>query len=150
MTVHFGLLRGAESRYGNHSSGGSVLGLANALHAELYGLPGERLPLPGALDELLQATEHDDDQKLVLGQVATQLEAAAALIERARHQARWHHLPETVASRLVTSQALAQHLSAELQQLAPAFTPGAGTPPAPAQALPMPAPTAGAPVRSRP
>lgn len=98
MTVSFGLLRGAEARYGNRSCGGSVLGLANTLHAQLYGLPLERPPLPGALDELLQATRYDDDHNLVLHQVATQLEAAAALIERARHrhagsncQRQWPH-----------------------------------------------------------
>ncbi|MFC9581601.1 hypothetical protein ACFVJ8_01905 [Streptomyces yangpuensis] len=150
MTVSFGLLRGAEARYGNRSSGGSVLGLANSLHAQLYGLPLERPPLPGALDELLQAAGYDDDQNLVLDQVATQLEAAAAaLIERARHQARWQQLPESVAARLVTSQALAQHLSSELHQLAPAFKP-AGAPPAPLQTLPLPAPAAAVPGRARP
>ncbi|MFJ9789426.1 hypothetical protein [Streptomyces globosus] len=149
VTVSFGLLRGAEARYGNRSSGGSVLGLANSLHAQLYGLPLERPPLPGALDELLQATGYDDGQNLVLDQVATQLEAAATLIERARHQARWQQLPESVAARLVTSQALAQHLSRELHQLAPAFAP-AGAPPAPMQALPAPAPAAAAPGRARP
>ncbi|MFG2294635.1 hypothetical protein [Streptomyces sp. NPDC048603] len=148
MTVSFGLLRGAEARYGNRSCGGSVLGLANSLHAQLYGLPLERPPLPGALDELLQATGHDDDQNLVLRQVATQLEAAATLIERARHQARWQQLPETVAARLVTSQALAEHLSCELHQLAPAFEPTV-TPPAPPQALPVPAQAAAAPSRAR-
>ncbi|MFD8631726.1 hypothetical protein [Streptomyces sp. NPDC059533] len=150
MTVSFGLLRGAQARYGNRSSGGSVLGLANSLHAQLYGLPLERPPLPGALDELLRATGYDDDdQNLVLHQVATQLEAAATLIERARHQARWRQLPETVAARLATSQALAQHLSSELHQLAPGFEP-AGAPPAPLQTLPVPAPATAAPGRARP
>ncbi|MEU3402984.1 hypothetical protein ABZ766_03380 [Streptomyces sp. NPDC006670] len=148
MTVSFGLLRGAESRYGNRSCGGSVLGLANSLHAQLYGLPLEPPPLPGALDELLQATGHDADQNLVLDQVATQLEAAAALIQRARHQAHWQQLPKTVAAQLASSQALAQHLSTELHQLAPAFAP-AGAPPAPKTALPVPAPAA-APGRARP
>ncbi|MCX5193239.1 hypothetical protein ACWGDE_28055 [Streptomyces sp. NPDC054956] len=141
MTVSFGLLRSAESRYDFRSSGGPVLGLANTLHAQLYGLPLERPPLPGALDELLQATGHDDDQEAVLGLVSAQLEAAAALIERARLQARWNRLPETVHARLVTSQALAQHLASELQQLAPAFT-QPGTPAAPAPSLPAPAASA--------
>ncbi|MET9958132.1 hypothetical protein ABZ128_03440 [Streptomyces sp. NPDC006326] len=148
VTVSFGLLRGAEARYGSRSSGGSVLGLANFLHAQLYGLPLERPPIPGALDELLQAAGHDADQNLVLDQVATQLEAAAALIERARHQARWQQLPDTVTARLVTSQALAQHLSSELHQLAPAFEPAAASP-APLPALPLPAPAAAVPGRSR-
>ncbi|MFG2981400.1 hypothetical protein ACGFYQ_09080 [Streptomyces sp. NPDC048258] len=84
----------------------------------------------------------------MLDQVATQLEAAAALIERARHQARWQQLPETVAARLVNSQALTQHLSSELHQLARAFEP-AGAPPAPLPALPVPAPAAAVPGRSR-
>ncbi|WP_327416336.1 hypothetical protein [Streptomyces sp. NBC_01233] len=141
MTVSFGLLRSAASRYDFRSSGGPVLGLANTLHAQLYGLPLERPPLPGALDELLQATGHDDDQEAVLGLVSAQLEAAAALIERARLQARWNRLPETVHARLVTSQALAQHLASELQQLAPAFT-QPGTPAVPAPSLPAPAASA--------
>lgn len=141
VTVSFGLLRSAASRYDFRSSGGPVLGLANTLHAQLYGLPLERPPLPSALDELLQATGHDDDQQAVLGLVSAQLEAAAALIEPARLQARWNRLPETVHARLVTSQALAQHLASELQQLAPAFT-QPGTPAAPAPSLPAPAASA--------
>ncbi|MCM1969447.1 hypothetical protein [Streptomyces sp. G1] len=148
MTINFGLLRSAAARYGNRSRGGSVLGFANSLHAQLYGLPLERPPLPGALDELLQANGYDDDQNLVLDQVATQLEAAAALIEQARHKARWQQLPESVAARLVTSQALAQHLSSELHQLAQAFA-SPGAPPAPMAALPGPAPAAAAPARAR-
>ncbi|MFI5671978.1 hypothetical protein [Streptomyces sp. NPDC051704] len=126
-----------------------MLGLANSLHAQLYGLPLERPPLPGALDELLQATGYDDDQNLVLDQVATQLETAATLIERARHQAHWQQLPQTVAARLVTSQAVAQRLSSEMHQLEPAFAPP-GAPPAPIAALPVPTPAAAAPGQARP
>ncbi|MEU6312319.1 hypothetical protein [Streptomyces sp. NPDC047014] len=96
-----------------------MLGLANSLHAQLYGLPEERPALPGALDELLQATGYDDDHSLVLEQVAAQLEAAVVLIRRARHRGRY--LPEAVTSRLGSSEDLAQQVVAELRELAPSL-----------------------------
>lgn len=140
VTVSFGLMRGAESRYQYRSSGGPALGIANALHAELYGLPLEQASLPTALDELLQATGYDDDQEAVLCQVAAQMEVAARLIERARHAARWKRLPESLAAQLVTSQALATELAAGLNRLAPAFTQAGAK--SPATPIPASAPAA--------
>ncbi|MCY0933845.1 hypothetical protein [Streptomyces sp. H34-S4] len=143
VTVSFGLVRGAESRYQFRSSGGSALGVANALHAELYGLPLEQPSLPAALNELLQATGYDDDQAAVLSQVAAQMEVAALLIERARHAARWKQMPEDLATQLVTSQALTTELAAGLHRLAPSFTQASTqSPPTPAPATPAPVATA--------
>ncbi|MFG2979376.1 hypothetical protein ACGFYY_41125 [Streptomyces sp. NPDC048331] len=140
VTVSFGLLRGAESRYQYRSSGGSALGLANALHAELYGLPVEQEALPAALDELLLATGHDDDQAAVLAQVAAQLEAAAVLIERARHTAQWRQLPQSLSAQLAASQTLASQLASGLLGLAPGFAKGSKQstlPSAPAGSAPV-------------
>ncbi|MGW2587346.1 hypothetical protein ACWCYZ_39765 [Streptomyces virginiae] len=143
VTVSFGLVRGAESRYQFRSSGGSALGVANALHAELYGLPIEQSALPAALDELLQGTGYDDDQAAVLSQVAAQMEVAAVLIERARHAAQWRQLPEALSAQLAASQALATQLAAGLGRLSPAFTQaGKQSAPTPACAVPAPAVTA--------
>lgn len=140
VTVSFGLVRGAESRYQYRSSGGSALGVANALHAELYGLPTEQALLPAALDELLQATGHDDDQAAVLAQVAAQMEVAAVLIERARHAAQWRQLPQSLSAQLAASQTLASQLAAGLHGLAPGFAKGS------TQSTPTPAPAGPAPV----
>ncbi|WP_405496210.1 hypothetical protein [Streptomyces sp. NBC_00096] len=150
VTVSFGLVRGAESRYQFRSCGGSALGVANALHAELYGLPVEQSVLPTALDELLQATGHDDDQAAVLSQVAAQMEIAAVLIERARHAAHWRQLPEALSAQLAASQALATQMATGLAGLAPGFA-QAGTHSAatPISAVPVPAVTAVGAVRRR-
>lgn len=143
VTISFGLMRGAESRYQVRSSGGSALGVANALHAELYGLPIEQPALPAALDELLQATGYDDDQAAVLSQVAAQMEVAAVLIERARHAAQWRQLPETLSAQLAASQALTTQLAAGLSRLAPTFTQASTqSAPTPTPAVPTPAATA--------
>ncbi|MEV6730745.1 hypothetical protein [Streptomyces sp. NPDC051364] len=142
-TISFGLVRGAESRYQFRSSDGSALGVANALHAELYGLPVEEPALPAALDELLQATGYDGDQAAVLSQVAAQMEVAAVLIERARHAAQWRQLPEALSAQLAASQALTTQLAAGLSRLAPAFTQASThSAPTPAPAVPAPVATA--------
>lgn len=135
VTYNLGLVRNAAARYGNRSSGGSVLGLANSLHAQLYGLPVERPALPGALDELLQATGIDDDHTIVLEQVAAQLEAAVELIKRARYTHGWQ-LPEHVTIRLGMSEDVAQHLAGELRELAPSLK--TGEPSTPVQAVRLP------------
>ncbi|WP_405421540.1 hypothetical protein [Streptomyces erythrochromogenes] len=122
MTVSFGLLRGADPRYGNRSSGGSVLGLANDLHAKLYGLPLERPALPNALEELLQATNSDDDHSQILEQIAVQLDAAAALVERAKWATN-QRLPEHLESRLSMGRDTLRHLAGELREVAPAVVP---------------------------
>ncbi|MCY0942324.1 hypothetical protein [Streptomyces antarcticus] len=128
-------MRNAAPRYGYRSTGGSILALANSLHAQLYGLPIERPALPGALDELLQATSVDDDQDLVLEQVAAQMEAAFALIQRARHT-HSRHLPDHVATRLLMIEDGAQHMTNELRELAPSLN--TAKPSAPVQAARMP------------
>ncbi|MFJ7589450.1 hypothetical protein ACIQZO_19140 [Streptomyces sp. NPDC097617] len=128
-------MRNAAPRYGYRSTGGSVLSLANSLHAELYGLPIERPALPGALDELLQATETGDEHDLILEQVAAQMEAAFALIQRARYT-HSHKLPDHVAIRLSMLEDSAHHMGIELRELAPSLK--TAQPSAPVQAARMP------------
>ncbi|MFB7781332.1 hypothetical protein ACFC1D_01290 [Streptomyces vinaceus] len=143
VTVSFGLLRVAQSRYQFRGSAGSALGVANALHAELYGLPLEQPASSATLDELLQTTGYDDDQAPVLSQVAAQMEVAAALIERAQHSAQGRKLPEALSAQLAASRALTTQLAAGLNHLAPAFTQtGKQSAPTPAPAVPVPAATA--------
>lgn len=87
------------------------------------------------MDELLQATGIDDDQDLVLEQVAAQMDAAFALIQRARYT-HSHKLPDHVAIRLAMVEDGAQHMIKELRELAPSLK--TGKPSTPVQAARLP------------
>lgn len=80
-----------------------MLGLAHALHANLYGLPADPGPLPTALDALLQTTlaaKSGDERTAVLRQLAEQLRNAAEIIDHYRRTARIEGLPPVIADQL--------------------------------------------------
>ncbi|MFJ4973221.1 hypothetical protein [Streptomyces sp. NPDC088755] len=60
VSVHFTVRRQAAAQHGYRSRGGPVTVYAQALHAQLYGLPTDEAPLPAALDALLQAAHTVD------------------------------------------------------------------------------------------
>lgn len=141
VVASFSLRRQAGPRFGYKSSGGPVRGLAQSLHARLYGLPTDPGPLPAALDELLQAvgTARDGDQQnAVLAQLAEQLRNAAEILEWARNHARWRHLPTPIWEWLHAATDTARHLADGLDDVSPAFA----SPPAPPTTPPSTVPTA--------
>ncbi|MFJ9327330.1 hypothetical protein ACIRPN_17840 [Streptomyces sp. NPDC101230] len=96
VSVHFTVRRQAAAQHGYRSRGGPVTVYAQALHAQLYGLPTDEEPLPVALDALLQAAHTADgpeQQGAVLQQLAEQLRNAAEILEWARNHAHWRQLP---------------------------------------------------------
>ncbi|MEU6814085.1 hypothetical protein [Streptomyces sp. NPDC046860] len=96
MIVNFGVRRQVAAQYGYRSGGGPVTVYAQALHAELYGLPSDDDPVPAALDALLQAAHSarsPEQQTAILQQLAEQLRNAAEIFEWARDHARRSQLP---------------------------------------------------------
>ncbi|AKA08989.1 hypothetical protein SAZ_32675 [Streptomyces noursei ZPM] len=141
MVVHFTLRRLAAPRYDHRSSGGPANGIAQSLHARLYGLPDDPSPVPTALDELLQslATARDGDQQhAVLSQLAEQLRNAAEILQWARNNAHWRQLPAPTWEWLRTATDTARDLADGLDEVGPAFA----SPRAPATAPAPPAPAA--------
>ncbi|MFD3563546.1 hypothetical protein ACFWVU_28325 [Streptomyces sp. NPDC058686] len=141
VVVHFTLRRLAAPRYDHRSSGGPATGIAQSLHARLYGLPDDPGPVPTALDELLQSltTARDGDQQpAVLAQLAEQLRNAAEILEWARDNAHWRQLPAPTWEWLRTATDAARDLAAGLDDVRPAFT----APRAPSTAPAPPAPAA--------
>lgn len=124
MVVSFRPRKSAEARYQYRGSGGPLLGLAQSLHAGLYGLPAEPPPLPTALDELLQATTAvgRDGQEAVLAQLADQLLAAADILEWARNHAHWNRLPTGVWERLREATTAVAQIADTVAEAAPAFS----------------------------
>ncbi|WP_414169075.1 hypothetical protein ACMATS_24590 [Streptoverticillium reticulum] len=128
----------AGARYGYKTSGGPVQGLAQSLHARLYGLPTDPAPLPTALDELLQATRTaptGEQQAAILAQLSEQLRNAVEILQWAQHHAHWQQLPAGVFDWLKSAKDAAQQLADGLEHTSPAFA----SRPAP---KPLPAPPA--------
>ncbi|WP_327352871.1 hypothetical protein [Streptomyces sp. NBC_01304] len=141
VVVHFTLRRLAAPRYDHRSSGGPANGIAQSLHARLYGLPDDPDPAPNALDELLQyvASKRDaDQQNAVLAQLSEQLRNAAEILEWARDNAHWRKLPTPTWEWLRTATDTARDLADGLDEVAPAFA----SPRAPAATPALPAPAA--------
>ncbi|MFE5162936.1 hypothetical protein ACFRNT_31415 [Streptomyces sp. NPDC056697] len=142
VVASFSLRRQAGPRFGYRTCGGPVQGLAQSLHARLYGLPTDPGPLPSALDELLQAVDtarDGDQQQAVLVQLAEQLRNAAEILEWARDHAHWRQLPDPAWEWLRAATDTARHLADGLDDVSPDFaSPQAGTatPPPPAPTTP--------------
>jgi len=96
VTVTFAVRCQAAAQHHYRSRGGPVTVYAQALHAQLYGLPTDEEPLPAALDALLQTartTDAPEQQSAILEQLTEQLRNAAEILHWARDHAHWHHLP---------------------------------------------------------
>lgn len=135
MVVSFSVRRQAAAKYDHGSCGGPVTAFAQALHAQLYGLPTDDDPLPTALDALLQATHTataPEQQTAILQQLAEQLRNATEIIQRYQYQAQWDRLPNAVAERLRDARDQAEQVTKTLDAVAPAFSsqPAAPLPPA--------------------
>ncbi|MFJ8978751.1 hypothetical protein [Streptomyces sp. NPDC102282] len=107
VTVHFAVRRQAAAQHGYRSRGGPVTVYAQALHAQLYGLPTDEEPLPAALDALLQAADTasgPEQQSQVLQQLAEQPRNAAEILEWARNHAHWRQFPSPTWKWLRTPQ----------------------------------------------
>ncbi|NYV73250.1 hypothetical protein [Streptomyces sp. UH6] len=106
---------------------------AQALHAELFGLPADDAPLPTALDALLQATHTagPEQQTAILHQLAEQLRNGAEIIQRYQYRAQWDRLPADVAEGLRTAHDQAEQIAAALDLAAPAFNRPPAQPPVP-------------------
>ncbi|MGW3009578.1 hypothetical protein ACWC9R_12180 [Streptomyces sp. NPDC001219] len=136
MTVSFAARRQAPAEYRHRGRSGPVTGFAQALHADLFGLPTSDEPLPTTLDALLQATHAataPEQQTAILRQVTDQLRNAAEIIQHYRYQAKWNRLPGDVTEQLRDAHNQAEQLAQTLDLVAPAFTspPAAPEPPGP-------------------
>ncbi|MFE6457802.1 hypothetical protein ACFVP0_10115 [Streptomyces cinereoruber] len=139
MTVMFSVRRTAAASYNHGSCGGPVPVLAQALHAQLFGLPTDDEPLPTALDALLQATyaaRAPEQQTAVLLQLAEQLRNGAEIIKRYQYRAQWDRLPGDIAGQLRDAHVQALRIAETLDLVAPALSTAA---PAPAGPQPRPA-----------
>ncbi|MER5440115.1 hypothetical protein [Streptomyces sp. NPDC002790] len=124
VTVHFTVRRQAAADYGHRSRGGPVTIYAQALHAQLYGLPTDDDDPPVALDELLQAAHTAGDpeqQAAILGQLADQLRNAAEILEWARNHAHWRQLPTPAWEWLRDATDRTRGLADGLDAVRPAF-----------------------------
>ncbi|MFF9785124.1 hypothetical protein [Streptomyces nigrescens] len=150
MTVSFDARRQAPAEYRYRGRGGPVTGVAQALHAHLFGLPEDGEPLPTALDALLQATHTataPEQQTALLRQVADQLRNATEIIQRYQYRAQWDRLPVDVAEQLRDAHDQAQQVAQSLDLVAPAFS---SPPAAPEPFGPQPRHTAAPPAPPTP
>jgi hypothetical protein len=114
---------------------------AQALHAQLYGLPTDDEPVPAALDALLQAAHTTDDpeqQSAILRQLTEQLRNAAEILQWARNHAHWRQLPHPAWEWLRDATAQMRVLADGLDTVQAAFTakpPAHPAPPQPARQL---------------
>ncbi|MFJ4918431.1 hypothetical protein [Streptomyces sp. NPDC088725] len=141
MIVSFSVRRQAAAKYNHYNRGGPVTGVAQALHAGLYGLPADDDPLPTALDALLQATHtaNAPEQKAaILRQVADQLRNAAEIIQRYQERAQWDRFPDDIAEQLRDAYDQVQQVATNLDLVAPAFSSRSSTD-APTGSRPRPA-----------
>ncbi|MFI0711351.1 hypothetical protein ACH4SK_11955 [Streptomyces inhibens] len=125
VIVSFSVRRQAAADFGHRSRGGPVTVFAQALHADLFGLPTDDEPLPTALDALLQATHTataPEQQTAILRQVAEQLRNATEIIQRYQYRAQWDRLPDDVAEQLRDAHDQAQQVAQNLDLVAPAFS----------------------------
>ncbi|WP_069631079.1 hypothetical protein [Streptomyces niveus] len=125
MTVLFSARPQAPIEFRHRGRGGPVTGVAQELHARLFGLPVDDAPLPTALDALLQATHtatSPEQRTAVLHQLADQLRNATEIIQRHQDQAHWDRLPDDIAQQLRHAHDQAQQLAETLDRVAPAFS----------------------------
>ncbi|MFE4613246.1 hypothetical protein [Streptomyces niveus] len=142
MTVSFSARNQAPIEYRHRGRGGPVTGVAQELHAHLFGLPEDEAPLPTALDALLQATHtatSPEQRTAILHQLADQLRNATEIIQRHQYEAQWDRLPDDVAAQLRHAHDQTRQVAETLDRVAPAFnsppttaiTPGPGNQPEP-------------------
>lgn len=136
MIVRFSARPQAPSDVRHRGRGGPVTGVAQELHARLFGLPVDDAPLPTALDALLQATHtatSPEQRTAVLHQLADQLRNATEIIQRHQDQAHWDRLPGDITEQLRHAHDQAQQLAETLDRVAPAFSnpPTTGVTPVP-------------------
>ncbi|MGQ4435315.1 MULTISPECIES: hypothetical protein [unclassified Streptomyces] len=134
VTVNFAVRRQAAAQHNYRSRGGPVTVYAQALHAQLYGLPLDDEPLPTDLGALLQAahtTGDPEQQAAVLQQLAEQLRNAAEILEWARNHAHWRQLPNAAWEWLRDATDRTRDLADGLDSVHPAFAddPPPRTPP---------------------
>ncbi|MEV8125392.1 hypothetical protein AB0P07_15020 [Streptomyces sp. NPDC085944] len=130
VTVNFAVRRQAAAQHGYRSRGGPVTVYAQALHAQLYGLPMDDEPLPADLGALLQAahtTADPEQQAAVLQQLAEQLRNAAEILEWARNHAHWRRLPDSAWQWLRDATDRTRDLADGLDAVHPAFADDAPT-----------------------
>ncbi|OKJ72213.1 hypothetical protein [Streptomyces sp. CB02460] len=143
VTVHFAVRRQAAAQHGYRSRGGPVTVYAQALHAQLYGLPTDEEPLPAALDALLQTaltTGEPEQQGAVLQQLAEQLRNAAEILEWARDHAHRHQLARPTWEWLRDATDRTRDLANGLDTVWPGFTAEPPAHVASPQPVPHPAP----------
>ncbi|AQU64907.1 hypothetical protein [Streptomyces niveus] len=125
MTVSFSARPQAPIEFRHRGRGGPVTGVAQELHAHLFGLlPVDEAPLPTALDALLQATHtatSPEQRTAVLHQLADQLRNATEIIQRHQYEAQWDRLPDDVAAQLRHAHDQTQQVAEALDRVAPAF-----------------------------
>ncbi|SEO73383.1 hypothetical protein [Actinacidiphila rubida] len=141
VTVTFAVRRQAAAQHHYRSRGGPVTVYAQALHAQLYGLPTDDQPLPAALDALLQAAHTTDDpeqQSAILQQLTEQLRNAAEILQWARNHAHWRQLPSPAWEWLRDATDQMRALADGLDTVRPAFTAEPPTLAAPPQPVRQP------------
>ncbi|MFD4786535.1 hypothetical protein ACFWN1_05530 [Streptomyces sp. NPDC058459] len=153
VTVNFEVRRQAAGQYGYRSRGGPVTVYAQALHAELYGLPPDDDPVPVALDALLQAAHtlrSPEQQIAILQQLAEQMRNAGEILEWARDHARRRQLPHSTWEWLRDATDNTRSLADGLDVIRSAFAHDAPASAVPSQPTPhSTAPTVAAPVGRR-
>ncbi|MEV8289685.1 hypothetical protein [Streptomyces niveus] len=125
MIVRFSARNQAPIEFRHRGRGGPVTGVAQELHAHLFGLPEDEAPIPTALDALLQATRtatSPGQQTAVLQQLADQLRNAIEIIQVYQDRAHWYRLPDGVAEQLRHTHDQTQQVAETLDRHAPAFS----------------------------
>ncbi|MFF2189650.1 hypothetical protein [Streptomyces sp. NPDC058155] len=125
MTVSFSARNQAPIEFRHRGRGGPVTGIAQELHAHLFGLPEDEAPIPTALDALLQATHtatSPEQRTAILHQLADQLRNATEIIQRHQYEAQWDRLPDDVAAQLRHAHEQTRQVAEALDRVAPAFS----------------------------
>lgn len=125
MIVSFSARPQAPIEFRHRGRGGPVTGVAQELHAHLFGLPVDEAPLPTSLDALLQATHtatSPEQRTAVLQQLADQLRNATEILQRHQYEAQWDRLPDDVAEQLRHAHDQTQQVAEILDLVAPAFS----------------------------
>ncbi|MFF2640145.1 hypothetical protein ACFVUB_09855 [Streptomyces niveus] len=125
MIVSFSARNQAPIEFRHRGRGGPVTGVAQELHAHLFGLPEDEAPIPTALDALLQATDtaaSPEERTAILHQLADQLRNATEIIQRHQYEAQWDRLPDDVAAQLRHAHDQTRQVAEALDRVAPAFS----------------------------
>ncbi|AQU70156.1 hypothetical protein [Streptomyces niveus] len=131
VIVSFSARNQAPIEFRHRGRGGPVTGIAQELHAHLFGLPEDEAPIPTALDALLQATHtaaSPEQRTAILHQLADQLRNATEIIQRHQYEAQWDRLPDDIAAQLRHAHDQTRQVAETLDRVAPAFSSPPTTP----------------------